>query len=54
MATNNSDNLTDSLLFGFVPQDHMIGKASLIWFSKEKGTGILDGYRWNRFFQSVK
>ena len=54
MASNNSVNLSDSLLFGFVPQDHIIGKASLIWFSKEKGTGIFDGYRWNRFFQSVK
>ena len=54
MASNNSVNLSDSCLFGFVPQDHTIGKASLIWFSKEKGTGILDGYRWNRFFQSVK
>ena len=54
MASNNCVNLSDSRLFGFVPQDHMIGKASLIWFSKEKGTGILDGYRWNRFFQSVK
>ena len=53
MASNNSVNLSDSRLFGFVPQDHIIGKASLIWFSKEKGTGIFDGYRWNRFFQSV-
>ena len=54
MASNNSVNLSDSRLFGFVPQDHIIGKASLIWFSKEKGTVIFDGYRWNRFFQSVK
>ena len=54
MASNNSVNLSDSRLFGFVPQDHIIGKASLIWFSKEKGTGIFDGYRWNRFFQSLK
>lgn len=54
MASNNSVNLSDSRLFGFVPQDHIIGKASLIWFSKEKGTGIFDGYRWNRFFQAVK
>ena len=54
MASNNSVNLSDSRLFGFVPQDHIIGKASLIWFSKEKGTGIFDGYRWNRFFQSEK
>ena len=54
MASTNSVNLSDSRLFGFVPQDHIIGKASLIWFSKEKGTGIFDGYRWNRLFQSVK
>ena len=54
MASNNSVNLSDSRLVGFVPEDHLIGKASLIWFSKEKGTGIFDGYRWNRFFQSVK
>ena len=54
MATNKSVNLSDSRLFGFLPQDHINGKASLIWFSKEKGTGIFDGYRWNRFFQSVK
>ena len=54
MASNNSVNLSDSRLFGFVPQDHIIGKASLIWFSKEKGTGITDGYRWNRFFRTIK
>jgi signal peptidase I len=26
MASNNSVNLSDSRLFGFVPQDHVIGK----------------------------
>ncbi|MDD3036398.1 signal peptidase I [Bacteroides sp.] len=54
MGSNNSVNLSDSRLFGFVPQDHIIGKASLIWFSKEKETGIFNGYRWNRFFRTVK
>lgn len=54
MGANNTVNLSDSRLFGFVPQDHIIGKASLIWFSKEKGTGLFDGYRWNRFFRTVK
>lgn len=54
MGANNTINLSDSRLFGFVPQDHIIGKASLIWFSKEKGTGLFDGYRWNRFFKTVK
>lgn len=54
MGSNNTINLSDSRLFGFVPQDHIIGKASVIWFSKEKGTGLFDGYRWNRFFRTVK
>ena len=54
MASNNTINLSDSRMFGFVPQDHVIGKASLIWFSKETGTSIFDGYRWNRFFQTVR
>lgn len=54
MGANNTNNLSDSRLFGFVPQDHLIGKAFLIWFSKEKGTGLFDGYRWNRFFRTVK
>lgn len=54
MESNNTINLSDSRLFGFVPQDHIIGKAWLIWFSKEKGSDCLEGYRWNRFFQRVK
>ena len=54
MGSNNTVNFSDSRLFGFVPQDHIIGKASIIWFSKEKETGLFDGYRWNRFFRTVK
>lgn len=54
MASNNSINMSDSRLFGFVPQDHVIGKASLVWFSKEKGTALWEGYRWNRIFRSVR
>ena len=54
MGSNNTINLSDSRLFGFVPQDHIIGKAWIIWFSKEKGSDCLEGYRWNRFFQRVK
>lgn len=36
VGANNSINLSDSRLFGFVPKDHIIGKASLIWFSKRQ------------------
>lgn len=54
MASNNSVNLSDSRLFGLVPQDHLIGRASLIWFSKESNRGLFEGYRWERFFKGVK
>ncbi len=54
VGANNSINLSDSRLFGFVPKDHIIGKASIIWFSKEKGTNIFNGYRWNRMWKPVK
>lgn len=54
MASNNSVNLVDSRLFGLVPHDHVIGKASFIWFSKEAYTGLTHGHRWERFFRSAK
>ncbi|MDR3118655.1 MAG: signal peptidase I [Mediterranea sp.] len=54
MASNNSINLADSRLFGFVPHDHIIGKASFIWFSKEVSTDLFNGYRLERFFCPVR
>jgi len=54
MGADNSVNLSDSRLFGLVPHDHLIGKANYIWFSKEPETGIMGGYRWNRFFTKIK
>ncbi len=54
MVSDNSVNLSDSRLFGFLPQDHLIGKAMLIWLSKEPDTSLLKGFRWNRFFQTVE
>lgn len=54
MVSNNSLALSDSRLFGLVPHDHLIGRASLVWFSKESYSGPFSGYRWNRFFTLVK
>lgn len=54
MVSNNSINMNDSRRFGFVPKDHIIGKASFIWFSKDPEAGISNGYRWNRFLHTVK
>ena len=36
MASNNPVNLSDSRLFGLVPHDHLIGRASRIWYSSRK------------------
>lgn len=37
VTSDNTVNLSDSRLFGFVPEDHLIGRAALIWYSEEKG-----------------
>lgn len=37
MASNDPVNTTDSRLFGFVPENHIIGKASRIWYPARKG-----------------
>ncbi len=36
MASNNPVNLSDSRLFGLVPHDHLVGRASCIWYSHRK------------------
>jgi signal peptidase I len=48
MMGDNRHNSLDSRYWGVVPEDHIVGKASLIWFSWE------DGPRWKRIFQWIK
>ncbi len=52
MMGDNRHNSQDSRHWGFVPEDHIIGKATRIVFSNDKlyRTGI----RWNRIFQSIQ
>ncbi len=45
---DNRHNSQDSRFWGFVPEDHVVGKPLFIWFSK----GEL-GIRWNRIFTSA-
>ncbi|MFT3844378.1 MAG: signal peptidase I [Lacibacter sp.] len=45
---DNRHNSLDSRYWGFVPEDHVVGKASLIFFSWNKGP------RWKRIFRTIK
>ena len=51
MMGDNRHNSADSRFWGFVPEDHIIGKPRLIWLSIDKEYG---GIRWNRMFRIVK
>lgn len=53
VATDNATSVSGSRLFGLVPKDHLIGRAAFIWLSKE-GTGLLDGYRWDRMWTRIR
>ena len=45
---DNRHNSLDSRFWGFVPEDHVVGKAWLIFFSWEEGP------RWNRLFRTIR
>ncbi len=47
---DNRYNSADSRIWGFVPEDHVVGRASLVWFSKSAYMGI----RWERLFKLIK
>ncbi len=51
VGSNTMENIMDSRFFGFVPKDHIIGKASFIWFSKR--TTPPGTIRWNRILKLV-
>lgn len=48
MMGDNRNNSLDSRFWGFVPEDHVVGKAWLIWMSYGK-----DGIRWSRLFRGI-
>jgi len=52
MGDNRHDSL-DSRFWGFVPEDHVVGKALFIWMSWDDNASFLSHIRWNRLFRGI-
>jgi signal peptidase I len=52
MGDNRHDSL-DSRFWGYVPEDHIIGKAIVTWFSTDSTQNIFNRIRWNRVLKPL-
>jgi signal peptidase I len=54
MMGDNRHNSADSRFWGFVPEDHIVGKAVFVWLSLDNNsTSIFNKVRWKRVFVSI-
>lgn len=53
MMGDNRHRSADSRFWGFVPEDHVVGKAYFIWLSLDKDESFLNKIRWRRMFRFV-
>jgi len=51
MMGDNRHKSADSRYWGFVPEDHIVGKPILVWLSLNKDKSFPMNIRWNRFFK---
>lgn len=54
MMGDNRHNSADSRYWGFVPEDHIVGKASFVWLSLDPDKSFPQNIRWERMFRRVK
>jgi signal peptidase I len=54
MMGDNRHGSYDSRSWGFVPDDHIVGKPLLIWFSSDKDKSFPKNIRWKRLFNIIK
>ncbi|MBI9035617.1 MAG: signal peptidase I, partial [Bacteroidales bacterium] len=54
MMGDNRHNSADSRYWGFVPEDHVVGKAVFVWLSLDKNESFFSKLRWNKIFRSIK
>ncbi len=53
MMGDNRNNSLDSRYWGFVPEDHVVGKASFVWLSLDPDRKFPMNIRWNRVFRFI-
>jgi signal peptidase I len=54
MLGDNRHKSADSRYWGFVPEDHIVGRPVLVWLSLNKDKGFPGSIRWDRFFKFVR
>lgn len=54
MMGDNRHNSADSRYWGFVPEDHIVGKASFIWLSIDEDRSFPSNIRWGRMFTKIR
>jgi signal peptidase I len=53
MMGDNRHNSLDSRYWGFVPEDHIVGKAVMVWLSLDYQESFFSKVRWKRLFSAV-
>ena len=53
MMGDNRHNSLDSRYWGFVPDDHIVGRPVIVWLSTDQGKVFPKNIRWRRFFKLV-
>ena len=53
MMGDNRHHSLDSRYWGFVPEDHIVGKPAMLWFSTDKYESFPSNIRWSRLFKFV-
>ncbi|SKB86316.1 signal peptidase I [Daejeonella lutea] len=53
MMGDNRDNSLDSRYWGFVPEDHIVGKALFVWMSWDTNGSFFNKIRWSRILDGI-